>query len=200
MNNEAQTKVRSLRTLRLGTPGPSKAEGYEPIPISERHGPPSRMRPEAPVFMVTPEAPACAHATVAVDEREPKTRRLRTPIDEVNDVLRRMEIRELGDVLLYAHRLLAARGQVPDPAVISSVLSAMGRLWSAYRSAPGVPLPILRGALVDVPRRTLDEALVEAEGRRLIKLVPVSPLTPFIEKAAGIHDSRRGLLYYCSAP
>jgi len=196
MNDEAETKARpSLRTLRLGTPK------YENGPASETLGPGSRMRPEAPHFDFAPEPASSSHPTLGYEPREPKTaRRLRTPIDEVTDVLRKMEIRELGDVLLYAQRLLAARGQTVDPGVMSSVLSAMGRLWPAYRSVLGVPLPILRGALVDIPRRTLDETLLDAEGRRLVRLVAVSPLAPFIEKAAGIHDPERGLLYYCAAP
>lgn len=196
MNDEAETKARPpLRTLRLGTPK------HENGPASETFGPSSRMRPEAPSFDFTPEPTSVKHTPFNYDAREPKTvRRLKTPLDEVTDVLRKMEIRELGDVLLYAQRLLAARGQTADPAVVSSLLSAMGRLWPAYRSALGVPLPILRGALVDVPRRTLDETLMEVEGRKLVRLVAVSPLAPFIEKAAGIHDHERGLLYYCAAP
>ncbi len=200
MNNEAGTKTRTpFRTQRLGTVA-AQASAEKAQPMSEHHGPRSAMRPLAPCFSVPPEPSGLVQAIAAEPRLGPQSRRLRAPIDEVNEILRKMEIRELGDVLLYAHRLLAARGRVPDPDVISAVLAAMGRLHAAYRNAPGVPLPILRGSLADVPRKTFDEALLEAEARQMVRLIPVSPLTPFIERAAGIHDARRGLLYFCAPP
>ncbi|MDI1483969.1 hypothetical protein [Polyangium sp. y55x31] len=200
MNNEAGTKTRSpLRTLRLGTVTAGSAETAQPM--SERYGPRSAMRPMAPdYFSIPPEPSGVVQALSAEPRSGPGSRKLRTPLDEVNELVRKMEIRELGDVLLYAQRLLAARGKAPDPDVISAILAAMGRLYGAYRNAPGVPLPILRGALPDVPRKTLDDALLEAEARRMLRLVVVSPLTPFVERAAGLHDPRRGLLYFVSAP
>jgi len=199
MSDQAETEARPiLRTLRIGTPFLPRNEA--PSPNSERPVPSSRMRPEAPSFYV-PAEPVSVSAAFVSEERSPfSTRRRRTPIDEVTELLRRLEIRELGDVLAYAQRLLAARGQMPDPAVGRALLAAMGRLHPAYRTALGVPLPILRGALVDVPRRAFDDALLDAENHRMVRLVPVSPHTPFVEKAAGIHDTRRGLLYYCAAP
>ncbi|MDI1443818.1 hypothetical protein [Polyangium sp. 6x1] len=200
MNNEAGTKTRSpLRTLRLGTVTAASSETAPPV--SERYGPRSAMRPMAPdYFSIPPEPAGVVHALSAEPRSGPSSRKLRTPLDEMNEILRKMEIRELGDVLLHAQRLLAARGKAPDPDVISSILAAMGRLYGAYRNAPGVPLPILRGALSDVPRKTLDDALLEAEARRMLRLVVVSPLTPFVERAAGLHDPRRGLLYFVAAP
>ncbi|MRG98242.1 hypothetical protein [Polyangium spumosum] len=127
-------------------------------------------------------------------------RRHRTPIEEVNDVFRQLRIPELADVLLFAQRTLAAREAGPDPSVISELLAAMSRLHPAYKNTQGVPLPILRGALVAVPRAALEAALLRAEREGSIKLVAASPLTPFIERQAGIQDSKRGLLYFCAAP
>ena len=127
-------------------------------------------------------------------------RRHRTPIEEVNDVLRQLRIPELADVLLFAQRTLATRDACPDPAVMSEILAAMSRLHPAYKNTLGVPLPILRGALVAVPRAALEATLLRAEREGSIKLVAASPLTPFIERQAGIHDSKRGLLYFCAAP
>ena len=200
MNNEAGTKTRApLRTLRLGTVTAAPAETAQPV--SERYGPRSAMRPMAPDYFSVPPEPAGLVQALASEPRSaPGSRRLKTPLDEIGEILRKMEIRELGDILHHAQRLLAARGKAPDPDVISQALAAMGRLYVAYRNAPGVPLPILRGALSDVPRKTLDDALLEAEARYLLKLVVVSPLTPFVERAAGIHDPRRGLLYFVAAP
>jgi len=192
MNDEAETKAeRRLRTLRLGT----VTRSTESPPRSR-----SGLRPAAPGLACEPEPSGFVRAALGVEPPPRPVRRLRTPLDEVNEVLRRLEIRELGDVLVHAHRLLAARGKTPDPDVISSLLSVLGRLHVAYRNASGVPLPIVRGALPDVPRSALDDALREAEARGMVRLVSVSPLSPFIEKAAGIHDPRRGLLYYCAPP
>lgn len=200
MNNEAGTKTRApLRTLRLGTPTAASAETAQPV--SERYGPRSAMRPVAPDYFSVPPEPAGVVQALAAEPRSgPGSRRLKTPLDEISDILRKMEIRELGDILLHAQRLLAARGKAPDPDVISTLLAAMGRLYGAYRSAPGVPLPLLRGAVTDVPRKTVDDALLEAEARYMLKLVVVSPLAPFVERSAGIHDPRRGLLYFVAAP
>ncbi len=170
-------------------------------PASERRGPKSQMRPTAPAFAAAPDPTSVVNAAATAQcQPPPSTRRLRPPIEEVNEVLRKMEIRELGDVLLYAQRLVASRGKGPDPDVVTGIVAVMGRLHPAYRNTPGVPLPILRGALVEVARKTLDEALLEAEARGLLKLVAAPAFTPFVERAAGIHDQRRGLLYYCAAP
>jgi hypothetical protein len=198
--SEAEMKPRTpLRTLRLGTPAPVPFETGGPA--SERRGPKSQMRPTAPAFSSAPDPTSVVNAAATAQcQPPPSTRRLRSPIEEVTEVLRKMEIRELGDVLLYAQRLVASRGKGPDPDVVTAIVAVMGRLFPAYRNTPGVPLPILRGALVEVARKTLDEALVDAEARGLIKLVAAPAFTPFVERAAGIHDQRRGLLYYCAAP
>jgi hypothetical protein len=105
-------------------------------------------------------------------------RRHRTPIEEVNDVLRKLRIPELADVLQYAQRVLAARDGGPEPAVISEVLAA----------------------LVQVPRAALDTALLQAEREGHVKLIAASSLSPFIERRAGIQDPKRGLLYFCAPP
>ncbi|UQA60217.1 hypothetical protein [Polyangium aurulentum] len=198
--SEVETKHRTpLRTLRIGTPAPMPFETAGPA--SERRGPKSQMRPIAPTFASVPDPTSVVNAAATVQcQPPPSTRRLRSPIEEVNEVLRKMEIRELGDVLLYAQRLVASRGKGPDPDVVTAIVAVMSRLFPAYRNTPGVPLPILRGALVEVSRKTLDEALLEAEARGLVKLVPAPAFTPFVERAAGIQDQRRGVLYYCSAP
>ncbi|MRG96503.1 hypothetical protein, partial [Polyangium spumosum] len=120
---------------------------------------------------------------------EPR-RRHRTPIEEVNDVLRQLRIPELADVLLYAKRTLAARDAGPDPAVVSEILAAMSRLHPAYKNTQGVPLPILRGALARVPRAAFEAALLHAEREGTLKLIPVSLLVPFIERQAGILSPR----------
>lgn len=149
-----------------------------------------------------PEAAAEPRSTIrpAAPEPEAPRRRLRTPLEEVNDILRQLRIPELVDVLQYAQRVLAARDAGPDPAVVSELLAAMGRLHPAYKNTHGVPLPILRGALVQVPRAAVDAALLHAEREGSIKLVAVSPLAFFIERAAGIRDPKRGLLYFCAPP
>lgn len=127
-------------------------------------------------------------------------RRHRTPIEEVNDILRQLRIPELADVLQYAQRTLAARDAGPDPAVMSEVLAAMSRLHPSYKNTQGVPLPILRGALARVPRGAFEAALLQAEREGTLQLNSVSPLVPFIERQAGIQDPRRGLLYFCTSP
>jgi len=160
------------------TPGGANAQA---APISTN--PPSTIRPSPP----------------APPPVEPR-RRHRTPIEEVNDVLRQLRIPELADVLLYAQRTLAARDAGPDPAVVSEMLAAMGRLHPAYKNTQGVPLPILRGALAHVPRAAFESALLHAEREGRIQLVAASLLAPFVEHAAGIHDPKRGLLYFCTAP
>ncbi|MDC3985972.1 hypothetical protein [Polyangium jinanense] len=130
---------------------------------------------------------------------EPR-RRHRTPAEEVNDVLRQLRIPELADVLLFAQRTLAARDAAPDPAVVSEILAVMGRLHPAYKNTQGVPLPILRGALVQVPRAAFEAALLHTEHEGRVRLVAAPLLAPFVERAAGIHDPKRGLLYFCACP
>ncbi len=165
---------------RVSTRTPGSADG-QTAPISTN--PRSTIRP-------SPPAPSPV---------EPR-RRHRTPIEEVNDVLRQLRIPELADVLLYAQRTLAARDAGPDPAVVSEILAVMGRLHPAYKNTQGVPLPILRGALVQVSRAAFEGALLHAEREGRVRLVAASPRAPFVEHAAGIQDPKRGLLYFCTAP
>jgi hypothetical protein len=202
-NTEEKTRP-PMRTLRMGTASAEARAVEACAPVSERRGPRSVMRPSAPaVFPAQMDEPGIISSTSGphAAPQPPHARgRLRTPMEEVNDLLRDLELNELGDVLQYTQRLLAARGKGPDPEVVTSLLAVMARLHPAYRNTPGVPLPILRGALVEVPRRALDEALRVAEARMLLRLLPVSPVAPFVERAAGIHDARRGLLYYCTTP
>ena len=160
-----------------GTPGGANAQA---APISTN--PSSTIRPSPP----------------GPPPVEPR-RRHRTPIEEVNDVLRQLRIPELADVLLFAQRTLAARDAGPDPAVVSEILAAMSRLHPAYKNTQGVPLPILRGALARVPRAAFEAALLHAEREGTLKLIPVPLLVPFIERQAGIQDPKRGLLYFCTA-
>jgi hypothetical protein len=199
------TKPRSgPRTLRLGSTHGLMAFETSGAPSSGTRTARSTMRPTAPGFTAPetarvtqiPPPPAVPAQAVPPSGRQ----RVRSPIDEVSDVLRQLEGHELDDVLGYAQRLVAARTSEPGSDVVTAILAAMGRLYPAYRNTHGVPLPILRGAVVDGTRKLFDEAILEAEARGLIKLVPVSPFAPFVERAAGIHDQRRGLLYYCTTP
>ncbi|MDC0742951.1 hypothetical protein [Polyangium mundeleinium] len=118
----------------------------------------------------------------------------------MNDVLRQLRIPELADVLTFAQRVLAARDAAADPEVVSGILAALKRLHPPYKNTSGVPLPILRGALLQVPRATFERALLEAEVQGLVKLVPVAPLAPFVERHASIQDQKPRLLYFCTAP
>ncbi|UQA57068.1 hypothetical protein [Polyangium aurulentum] len=115
------------------------------------------------------------------------------------DVLRRLHVLELADVIRNAQRHLAARGDAPDPDLVSRVLAAVLRLLPRYQHGYGVPLSLLRVEFPRVPRFVLDRALLQMEERGLILLVPVSPRAAFVEAAAGIQNTR-GLLYYCAAP
>jgi hypothetical protein len=166
---------------------------------TDRSGPRSSKRPRAPAFGVVAEPTSIARVTAEADAPSLRSR-LRTPMDDANDVLRRLQLRELVDVLQYAERLIERRGKGTDPEVLTAILAAMGRLYPAYRTSLGVPIPVLRSALLGVPRTTLEEALLEAELRMLVKLVPTPASAPFVEAAAGIHVPSRGLLYYCAAP
>jgi len=125
-------------------------------------------------------------------------RRLMRPIDEARVMLEALYPAELADVMRFAERLRAARGEVPDPDVRTRVLAVLLRLGPEYRLKPGVPLSVVRVELRDVARVVLDRALLEAEERGVVRLVAESPGAAFVEAEAGIR-SRRGLLYYCAA-
>jgi hypothetical protein len=113
--------------------------------------------------------------------------------------MRELHVLELADVIRDAPRRLAARGDAPDPDLVSRVLAAVLRLLPRYQHAYGMPLSLLRVEFPRVPRFVLDRAVLHIEERGLLLLVPVSPRAAFVEAAAGI-QSTRGLLYDCAAP
>lgn len=119
--------------------------------------------------------------------------RFRTPIGEVLDELRLLDLAELADVQQYARRVRAARADRPSPELVSQVVAAVGRLHSTFTN--GVPISLVRSGLATVPRTLLDQALFEAEARHLLRIEPVPLPAPFIEVGAGIQHER-GLLYW----
>lgn len=119
--------------------------------------------------------------------------RLRSPIREVLDELRELTLAELADVQQYAKRIRAARDNRPSPELVSQVVAAAERLRQTYPKR--VPISLIRAGLVNIPRALLDQAVFDAEARRLLRIEPVELPAPFIEIGAGIQDER-GLLYW----
>ncbi|TKC94573.1 hypothetical protein [Polyangium fumosum] len=109
------------------------------------------------------------------------------------DELCGLDVHELADVLRYAQRVRAVRGDKPTPELVSHVVDAVGRLFPTHRA--GVPLSLVRAGLPSVPRTLLDKALLEAETRQLLRLEPVKLPAPFVEIGAGIQHEK-GLLYF----
>ncbi len=128
------------------------------------------------------------------DALTPSSRsRPRWPITEIAEELRELNLLELADVQQHVKRIRAARGDRPSPDLVSQVVAAVGRLHLTY--AYCVPIPLVRGGLVNVPRALLDKALLEAEARHLLRMEPVKLPAPFVEVGAGI-PHERGLLYW----
>jgi hypothetical protein len=119
--------------------------------------------------------------------------RLRSPIREVLDELRQLSPSELADVQQYAKRIRAARGDGPSPELVTQVVAAAERLRQTFPKR--VPISLIRAGLVNIPRALLDQAVFEAQTRRLLRIEPVELPAPFIEIGAGIQDER-GLLYW----
>lgn len=119
--------------------------------------------------------------------------RLRSPIREVIEELRRLSAAELADVQQHVKRIRAARGDCPSPELVSQVLAAVERLRQTYPAR--VPISLIRAGLVNVPRTLLDQAVFEAESRHLLRIEPVALPAPFVEIGAGIQHER-GLLYW----
>lgn len=102
---------------------------------------------------------------------------------------------ELSEVQRVIERMKAARGIAPDPDFVAQVLAALIRFAPVYKYGSGVPIPTLRAHFRDVPRPSLDRALLDAEERKLLRLVASELPSPFVDPAAGIR-SKRGFLYF----
>lgn len=130
---------------------------------------------------------------------QPAGRRLLlTPFQQGIEKLGELYPSELADVIRYADKLKGARGAAVNPDLISRLLSELLRLEPSYRHLAGVPVARLRTELSDVVRPELDEALLEAERRNLLRLVPVQLPAAFAEPGSGVPSSR-GLLYFVAA-
>lgn len=119
--------------------------------------------------------------------------RLKWPITEIVDELRELTVLELADVQQYVKRIRATRGDRPSPELVSQVVAAVDRLRQTFPER--VPISLIRAGLANVPRALLDQALVEAQTRDLLRVEPVSLPAPFVEVGAGI-PHERGLLYW----
>ncbi|MDI1429042.1 hypothetical protein [Polyangium sorediatum] len=106
---------------------------------------------------------------------------------------------EMADALDMLRAELAMRGDGHD---VRPLLLALERLApiALDRGAPGVPLVRVRQAFPLVSRGDLDAALLDAEARRLVALVPADYVLRGIERAAALPTLDRGLLYYCAPP
>jgi hypothetical protein len=135
-----------------------------------------------------------AVAPSAPPNSEPiSAKRIRSPLDEVVDTLRELSLRELADVFRFARRIRATRGDRPSPEFITSVMSVVLRLHSVFPA--GIPVPVVRANFPRVPRALVEQALLEAERRHLLRLETVRLPAPFVEVGAGI-PHERGLLYW----
>ena len=123
--------------------------------------------------------------------------RLRAPIQQVIDELRELYPGELADVLRWIARVKSTRGATPDPGLVSLILAELLRLLPLYQGhgMQGVPVSRVRVAFPEVPGPELDRALLDAEARQLLRLLPVELPAAFVEPGAGVATAR-GLLYF----
>ncbi len=115
------------------------------------------------------------------------------PISAIITELRELSPLELSDVEQFVKQLRATRRDRPSPQLVSAVVATVERLNPTYTN--GIPIPIVRACHTNIPRTLLNQALLEAEARGILRLVTVKPQAPFIEVVAGILD-KRGLLYW----
>lgn len=115
------------------------------------------------------------------------------PISAIITDLRELSALELADVEQFVKQVRATRGDRPSPQLVAAVVATVERLNHTY--ANGIPIPIVRACHTNVPRTLLNQALLDAEARAILRLVAVQPRAPFIEVVAGIPD-KRGLLYW----
>jgi hypothetical protein len=128
------------------------------------------------------------------DALAPSSRsRPRSPIAEIIDEMRDLSFVELADVQKFVQRIRSARGERPSPELLTQLVATLNRLHERYRAS--VPISLVRAELASVPRASLDQALLEAEARHLLRMEPVTLPASFVEVGAGIQHER-GLLYW----
>jgi hypothetical protein len=116
-------------------------------------------------------------------------------VQQLSDALRDLYPAELLEVQRMIERMRATRGAASDPDLILLLVAELLRVVTNYKNAPGVPVSYLRATFRDVPRPTLERALRDAEDRQLLRLLPSSLPSAFVDPASGI-QSLRGLLYF----
>ena len=144
--------------------------------------------PSAPSSRTRPSSPPPASTT--------KPARPRPTLQQTADALRELYPSELAEVQRVIDTMRARRGAATDPGVFSLLLAELLRLLPLYPQSPGVPVARLRVAFREVVTGPeLERALLDAEERRLLRLLPVELPAPFVEPGAGIATAR-GLLYF----
>jgi hypothetical protein len=119
-------------------------------------------------------------------------------VQQLGDALRDLYPAELLEVRRLIDRMRATRGAASDPDLLSLIVAELLRVEPNYKNAPGVPVSYLRATFRDVRGPTLERALRDAEDRRLLRLLPASLPSPFVDPASGIQSSR-GLLYFVAS-
>lgn len=123
----------------------------------------------------------------------PSSGRHRSPLREVIDSLHGLSLPELADVFRYVQRVRASRGDRPSPEFVSRLVAVVSRLH--VTNPARVPITLVRAHFATVPRNLVEQGLLEAEQRHLLRLEMVDLPAPFVEVSAGIPDAR-GLLYW----
>jgi hypothetical protein len=125
------------------------------------------------------------------------TRALERATDRVRAPLARLEA-ELERLAAVRERLATFDAPLAQEDLRHRVAGAIASHLEAARSGGLVPLPALRRALSDVPRESLDRALLEMERAYEIELQIAQDPSRLTDPAAALQVPGRGLLYFAS--
>ncbi|MDI1444642.1 hypothetical protein [Polyangium sp. 6x1] len=140
-----------------------------------------------------------ARAQSSAPETVPWRKGLRSSAAGVLERLPLLNRAETADALDMLRGELAMRGHGHDVRLLLLAIERLAPI-ALDRGAPGVPLVRVRQAFPLMSRGDLDAALLDAEARRLVALVPADYVLRSIERAAALPTLDRGLLYYCAPP